>query len=190
MKRKLFTALTYSALLMGLTACDSNEKTATESKTSEPTYKKEETKPKGKLTFKDMTTDQYLQNYNRIKDELAGKGIQVLPFNLELDESTETQRFYYSKAEDTTAQSIWVSVDLREDGKTIDSMYYIGELNINTIKAMIKATGVTWSDKLEKMVKGKESNKDSGNMVVDGVKILISRSNTNIYVSIAAPPSL
>ncbi|MFE8094020.1 hypothetical protein [Bacillus toyonensis] len=69
-------------------------------------------------------------------------------------------------------------------------MYYIGELNINTIKAMIKATGVTWSDKLEKMVKGKESNKDSGNMVVDGVKILISRSNTNIYVSIDAPPSL
>nr|MCX3324301.1 hypothetical protein [Bacillus paranthracis] len=79
MKRKLLTALTCSALLMGMAACSSNEKTTTESKQSEPTYKKEEKKTKEKLAFQDMTTDQYLQNYNKIKDELAGQGIQILP---------------------------------------------------------------------------------------------------------------
>lgn len=190
MKRKLLTALTCSALLMGLAACGSNQKTAIESTSSEPTYKKEETNPKEKLAFKDMTTDQYLQNYNKIKDELAGQGIQVLPFNLELDESTETQRFYYPKAEDTTSESKWVTTYLRRDGKTIDSMFYIGEPDINTVKAMIKATGVTWSNKLDKMVEEKEPNKDSKNMLVDGIKILISESPNNIYVSIDAPPSL
>ncbi|KLA04045.1 hypothetical protein B4153_5910 [Bacillus cereus] len=189
MKRKLLTTLACSALLMGMAACSSNEKTTTESKSTEPTYKKEETKSKGKFAFQDMTTDQYLQNYNKIKDELAGQGIQILPFNLELEEDTKTHRFYYTKAEDTTSEAKWVSVNLRRDGKTIDSMLYNGAPDLNTIKAMIKATGVTWSDKLEKMVEGKESNKDSENMMIDGVRISITGSPTDIYVSIDAPPS-
>ncbi|MDA1529428.1 hypothetical protein [Bacillus cereus group sp. TH260-2LC] len=190
MKRKLLTALTCSALLMGMAACSSNEKNTTESKPSEPKYKKEEMKPKEKIAFKDMTTDQYLQNYNKIKDELAGQGIQILPFSLEVEESTKTYRFYYTKAEDTTSEAKWVSVNLRRDGKTIDSMLYNGAPDINTVKAMIKATGLTWSDKLDKMVEGKESNKDSENMVVDGVRISIFGSPTDINVSIDAPPSI
>lgn len=190
MKRKLLTALACSALLMGLAACGSNEKTTTESKSSEPTYKKEETKSKEKLAFKDMTTDQYLQNYNKIKDELAGQGIQILPFNFELEESTDTHRFYYTKEENfSTEKAKWVSVNLRRDGKTIESMLYNGAPDLNTIKAMIKATGVTWSDKLDKMVEGKDSNKDSENIVVDGVRISISGSPTDVYVSVDAPPS-
>lgn len=190
MKRKLLTALACSTLLMGLAACGSNEKTTTESKTSEPTYKKEEKKPKAKFAFQDMTTDQYLQNYNKIKDELAGQGIQILPFSLELEESTKTHRFYYTKAEDTTSEAKWVSVRLRRDGKTIDSMLYNGAPDLNTVKAMIKATGVTWSDKLDKMVEGKDSNKDSENLTVDGVRISIFGSPENINVSVDAPPSI
>ncbi|MCC2507628.1 MULTISPECIES: hypothetical protein [Bacillus cereus group] len=191
MKSKLLTALACSALFMGMTACGSNEKTTTESKSSEPAYKKEETKPKEKLAFQDMTTDQYLKNYNKIKDELAGQGIQILPFNLELEESTKTHRFYYTKEEDYgKTDTKWVSVSLRRDGKTIDSMLYNGAPDLNTIKAMIKATGLTWSDKLDKMVEGKESNKDSENIVVDGVRISIFGSPTDINVSIDAPPSI
>ncbi|PFY39133.1 hypothetical protein COL50_25240 [Bacillus toyonensis] len=191
MKHKLLTALTCSALLIGMAACSSNEKTTTESKQSEPTYKKEEKKTKGKFAFQDMTTDQYLKNYNKIKDELAGQGIQILPFNLELEESTNTHRFYYTKEEDyAKTDTKWVSVSLRRDGKTIDSMLYNGAPDLNTIKAMIKATGLTWSDKLDKMVEGKESNKDSENITVDGVRISIFGSPTDINVSIDAPPSI
>lgn len=62
MKEKLLTVLTCSALLMGMVACNWDEKTTTESKSSEPTYKKDETKPKGRLAFQDMTTDQSLRN--------------------------------------------------------------------------------------------------------------------------------
>ncbi|PFB77591.1 hypothetical protein CN286_17125 [Bacillus anthracis] len=190
MKRNLLTALACSALLMGMAACSSNDKTVTESKSSEPAYKKEETKTKEELAFQDMTTDQYLKNYNKIKDELAGQGIQILPFNLELEESTNTHRFYYTKEEDNAkTDTKWVSVNLRRDGKTIDSMLYNGAPDLNTIKAMIKATGVTWSDKLEKMVEGKESSKDSENIMVDGVRISIFGSPTDINVSIDAPPS-
>lgn len=39
MKHKLLTALTCSTLLMGMAAFSSNEKTTTESKQYEPTYK-------------------------------------------------------------------------------------------------------------------------------------------------------
>ncbi|WP_286099374.1 hypothetical protein [Bacillus mycoides] len=69
-------------------------------------------------------------------------------------------------------------------------MLYNGAPDLNTIKAMIKATGLTWSDKLDKIVEGKESNKDSENMVVDGVRISIFGSPTDINVSIDAPPSI
>ncbi|MCI0767402.1 hypothetical protein [Bacillus sp. TL12] len=190
MSKKLLTVFACSALLMGLTACGSEEKASSEQKTTEPTYQKEKELPKKNIALKDMTTDKYLQNYNKIKDELASQGIQVLPFNLELEESTKTHRFYYTKAEDNTTEAKWVSVNLRRDGKTIDSMLYNGAPDLNTIKAMIKATGVTWSDKLDKMVEGKESNKDSENIVVDAVRISISGSPTNINVSIDAPPSI
>ncbi len=44
-------------------------------------------------------------------------------------------------------------------------MLYNGAPDINTIKAMIKATGLTWPDKLDKMVEGKESNKISSNKI-------------------------
>lgn len=94
MKRILLTVLTYSTLLMGMATCSSNEKTTTESKPSEPVYKKEDTKPKEKLACQDITTDQYLQNYNRNKSELVYLVIQILRFNLKLEESAKTYCFY------------------------------------------------------------------------------------------------
>lgn len=191
MRKKLLTILTCSAMLTGLSACDSSENATTKSIKTEPTYEKkkeEKQEPKKKATFKDMTTDQYLQNYNKIKEELVAQGIEILPFNFEFQESTKTYRFYYTKEEDfATTDAKWVSVGLRRDGKTIDNLVYNGAPDMNTIKAMIKATGVTWSDKLEKMVEGKESNKESDKMEVDGVQISIFGSPTNINVMVNSP---
>ncbi|PRT05256.1 hypothetical protein C6352_26650 [Bacillus thuringiensis] len=42
---------------------------------------------------------------------------------------------------------------------------------------------------IDKMVEGKESSKDSENITVDGVRISIFGSPTDINVSIDAPPS-
>ncbi|PEB52493.1 hypothetical protein COO03_11975 [Bacillus sp. AFS098217] len=191
MHKKLLTFLVCSALLMGLTACGSNEKTTSESNKSEPTYQKEKEQPKKKLAFKDMTTDQYLQNYNKIKDELAGQGIEILPFNFEYEESAKTHRFYYTKDENMSKEDAkWVSVHLRRDGKTIDGLMYNGAPEINTIKAMVKATGITWSEKLDKMIEGKESNKEKEEITVDGVRINIFGSPTDITVMVDSPKSL
>ena len=44
-------------------------------------------------------------------------------------------------------------------------MLYNGAPDINTIKAMIKATGLTWPDKLGKMVDVKESIKINSNKI-------------------------
>ncbi|MEH6891481.1 hypothetical protein V7024_17650 [Bacillus sp. JJ864] len=191
MNKKILTALACSAVILGLSACNSNEKTTSEQKKNEPTYQKEKESPKQKVAFKDVTTDQYLQNYNKSKDELAGQGIEILPFKFEFEESTKTYRFYYTKEDDYgKGGAKWVTVGLRRDGKTIDHLIYNGAPDINTIKAMVKATGVTWSDKLEKMIEGKESNKERDEMKVDGVQISIFGSPTDINVMVNAPMNL
>lgn len=191
MGKKLLAVLTCSAMLVGLSACGSSEKTTTEQKKSEPSYQKEKEEPKKKVAFKDMTTDQYLQNYNKIKDELAGQGIEILPFNLELEKDTNTYRFYYTKKEDyANSGAKWVSVTLRRDGKTMDGVMFNGAPDINTIKAMVKATGITWSDQLDKIIEGKESNKEKDEITVDGVRISIFGSPTDITVMVDAPKSL
>ena len=79
---------------------------------------------------------------------------------------------------------------LRRNDKTIENILYNGAPDLNTVKVIILATGVKWSDKLDKMVQGKESNKDCGNIVVDGVRISIFGNSTDINLSIDAPPSI
>lgn len=59
-----------------------------------------------------------------MEDRLTDQGDQILSFNLELEESAKTQFLYYTKAEDTTSETTWVSVNLRRDGETFDSMLY------------------------------------------------------------------
>ncbi|MDC7972445.1 MULTISPECIES: hypothetical protein [Bacillus] len=81
-------------------------------------------------------------------------------------------------------------MSLRRDDKTINSILYNSAPDLNTVKAMIKATGLTWSDKLDRMVEGNESNKDSNKIVVDAVKISIFGTPTTINVSIDAPASI
>lgn len=79
---------------------------------------------------------------------------------------------------------------LRRNDKTIENILYNGAPDLNTVKVIILATGVKWSDKLDKMVQGKESNKDCENIVVDGVRISIFGNSTDINLSIDAPPSI
>ncbi|MED4731726.1 hypothetical protein P9597_27055 [Aneurinibacillus migulanus] len=181
--KKYLVLLVALLLIAGLAMFGANEKTNASKSSSKHEKKQEETK--SKLTFTDMTTDQYLGNYNKIKNELAGKNIEILPFKLELEKDTNYYRFYYPKEEKyIKGKAKWVSVMLKRDGKTLDGLMYNGAPDLNTIKAMIQATGVTWSEQLDQFIKEKGANQVSEEIQVDGVRISIKRNPGDINVMV------
>ncbi|MFF0829497.1 hypothetical protein ACFYU8_21230 [Brevibacillus sp. NPDC003359] len=136
-------------------------------------------------SFKEMTTDTYLSNYNKIKEELAVKGILALPFQLELDKQTNYYRFYYPKqGSAANEKSIWVSVMLSGDQKTINGIMYEGIPDLHTVKAMIQATGLTWTPELDKFIADTNIAKTPKEMVVSGVKIKIEGTSAKIKVMV------
>lgn len=178
-------------LVTGLAVFGVNEKTdaSIENKnlplptSPQPNLELEEGKKTG--TYKQMTTDEYLNRYNKLKTELAGKGIKVLPFTLEVEKKTNFYRFYYPKKQKYTKEEAkWVSVMLKSDGKTIDGLMFQGTPDFPTIKAMIEATGIVWSTQLDQLLTGGGTAKSSEEMKVDGVKISIKRESSGITVMV------
>ncbi|MFA4136294.1 MULTISPECIES: hypothetical protein [unclassified Brevibacillus] len=138
-------------------------------------------------SFKQMTTDTYLSQYNKIKEDLAVKGIHTLPFQLELDKQTNYYRFYYPKQENAANEkAIWVSVMLSGDQKTIDGIMYEGVPDVHTVKAMIQATGLTWSPELDQFVAVTNIAKTPKEMVVSDVKVTIE--GTSAYIKVMVDP--
>ncbi|MED1948878.1 MULTISPECIES: hypothetical protein [Brevibacillus] len=136
-------------------------------------------------SFKEMTTDTYLSHYNKIKEDLAVKGIHPLPFQLELDKQTNYNCFYYPKHQNAASKkTIWVSVMLSGDQKTIDGIMYEGVPDIHTVKAMIQATGLTWTPELDQFIALTNVAKTPKEMVVSDVKITIEGTSAQIKVMV------
>ncbi|PGZ06878.1 hypothetical protein COE30_19975 [Bacillus cereus] len=114
MKRKLLTALACSALLMGMVACSSNEKTTTESKPKQEENVQEKTKVQ---TIQKQQKDSYvvseddlskaaqsigeIQNEQTINDMLIHMSLQKLTFNgnnLHVPGTRDVGRFQMTKA--------------------------------------------------------------------------------------------
>ncbi|GEC90843.1 hypothetical protein [Brevibacillus brevis] len=136
-------------------------------------------------SFKEMTTETYLSNYNKRKEELAVKGIHTLPFQLELEKKTNFYRFYYPKQENTANEkAIWVSVMLSGDQKTINGIMYEGVPDVHTVKAMIQATGLTWTPELDQFIAVTNVAKTPKEMVVSDVKVTIEGTSEQIKVMV------
>lgn len=160
----------------------SNQTTAIESTISQ---EKKQEAIQSASAFKEMTTDTYLSHYNKIKDELATKGIHTLPFELELEKKTNFYRFYYPKQENVANEkAIWVSVMLSGDQKTMDGIMYTGAPDFHTVKAMIQATGLTWTPELDQFIAEKNFAKTPKEMVVSDVKITIEGTAGQIKVMV------
>ncbi|RGP96491.1 hypothetical protein [Bacillus sp. ISO11] len=146
---------------------------------------KEPVDVKEKVALKHMTAEEYLKNYNKIKSTVSTQGIEILPFNLELEKKSNTYRFYYPKEVDKSDQDMkWVSVMLGENGKVIDGIMYTGYADIPTIKAMIQATNITWTNKLDQLI-GSIGNEDfSKTLEIEKVKLSVKGNSKNIKVMI------
>ncbi|TPG89187.1 hypothetical protein EEL32_06955 [Brevibacillus laterosporus] len=188
--KKYMALLVALFVVIGLTVFGANEKTdasieKTDISIDSPKSEMKQEEVKSTSAFKDMTTEEYLSRYNKLKKELASKGIEVLPFTLELEKNSNFYRFYYPKKEKYTKEEAkWVSVMLKRDGKTIDGLMYKGTPDLHTIKAMIQATGIAWSDQLDQLIKGGSTAESFKEMKVDGVKISIKRESSGITVMV------
>ncbi|MCM3145188.1 hypothetical protein [Brevibacillus sp. MER 51] len=136
-------------------------------------------------SFKEMSTDTYLSHYNKIKEDLAVKGIHTLPFQLERDQQTTYYRFYYPKQENAASEkAIWVSVMLSGDQKTIDGIMYEGVFDVHTVKAMIQATGLAWTPELDQFIAVTNIAKTPKEMVASDVKVTIEGTPAQIKVMV------
>lgn len=132
-----------------------------------------------------LSTSYNLSHYNKIKEDLAVKEIHTLPFQLELDKQTNYYRFYYPKQENAASEkAIWVSVMLGGDQKTIDGIMYEGVPDVHTVKAMIQATGLTWTPELDQFIALANVAQTPKEMVVSDVKVTIEGTPAQIKVMV------
>lgn len=179
MNKKLLVALGCSTLLMGLTACADSEKTTkTENKKVEANAQSSKETSTKKVPLQGMTTGHYLNNYNKIKTDLNKQNIAVPPFEFKKIGDDYT---LYSTENKKPNESGYTQVTLGLDkDNTIYQMSYTGPIELNTIKAMIEATGIKWSDNLEQMIKSKGTEKDRIN--IDGLNIYISTREAGVHI--------
>ncbi len=78
----------------------------------------------------------------------------------------------------------WISVMLGESGKIINGIMYTGYADIPTIKAMIQATNITWTNELDQLI-GSIGNEDfSKTLEIEKVKLSVKGNSKNIKVMI------
>ncbi|MEJ1518180.1 hypothetical protein R3O67_33935 [Bacillus cereus] len=166
MSKKLLSALTCGAIVLGLAACGSEEKTATNSspKTEEPT-KQKENNSSTKTVIEDsknavgLTPEQYIKNYNKIKDEFAKERVKLLPFE---NVKTDNGPVLYTVPGLKDNQPGYTRIDYRtsRDNKTISNIQYIGPIEeMSTIQAMVEATGMPWDAEVSQLIESKGQSK-------------------------------
>ncbi|MGX5609573.1 hypothetical protein ACWKTZ_24685 [Bacillus cereus] len=187
MSKKLLSALTCGAIVLGLAACGSEEKTTTNSspKTEEPT-KQKENNSSTKTVIEEtkytagLTPEQYLKNYNKIKDRFAKEKVKLLPFE---DVKTDNGPVLYTVPGIKDNQPGYTRIDYRttRDNKTISNIQYIGSMEeMSTIQAMVEATGMPWDAEVSQLVESKGQSKEG--IKKNGWSISVDKSVVGVRV--------
>ncbi|MCU7666789.1 hypothetical protein [Bacillus thuringiensis] len=188
MSKKLLSALTCGAIVLGLAACGSEEKTATNSsqKTEEPT-KQKENNSSTKTVIEDsknavgLTPEQYLKNYNKVKDRFAKEKVKLLPLE---DVKTEYGPVLYitTGLEEKQPGYTRVTYHINRDEKTIGHIEYVGPMDeMSTIQAMVEATGMPWDAEVSQFVESKGKSKKY-EIQKNGWKINVDKSVGGVRV--------
>ncbi|MDA1652704.1 MULTISPECIES: hypothetical protein [unclassified Bacillus cereus group] len=174
MNNKLLLTLSCSVLFMGLAACDSEPKKEEVKQTTAPSSNSEnqpratrngvpedwtddskgttETKEKQetKTPFKKVSMDQYLKNYNKIKEKMKKEGKEIFPFVYD----KETGTVYSTKSKTEYQKNGYTQVEVySNDAHEVVHIFYTGNVtDMNTIQAMTEATNIKWTKEMENMV--------------------------------------
>lgn len=167
MSKKLLSALTCGAIVIGLAACGSEEKTTTNSspKTEEPT-KQTENNSSTKTVSEEaknavgLSPEQFVKNYNKIKGEFAKEKVKLLPLEYNKDDRTMV---LYTTPGLKDNQLGYTNIDYRTErsGKTLSNVQYIGPMEeMSTIQAIVEATGMPWDAEVSQLVESKGQSKE------------------------------
>ncbi|GAB6428189.1 hypothetical protein bcgnr5372_38980 [Bacillus luti] len=193
MNKKLVSVLTCGVLAMGLVGCGSEEKTATNSAPKNEEQTKQQGNTSSTKTVSEeskngvsLTPEEYIKNYNKVKDRFAKEKVKLLPLEYNKD---DTMGVFYTTPGLKREQMGFTHVDYhpnRKD-KTISDIQYHGPMEeMSTIQAIVEATGMPWDAEVSQLVESKgQSNSNqsirkkgwsiSAEKSVIGVKVLLVR---------------
>ena len=160
MNNKLLLTLSCSVLFMGLAACDSEQKkeevkpAATRNGASEDWTDNSKGKQETKAPFKKVSMDQYIKNYNKIKEKMKKEGKEIFPFEYEKQDHLVGYTVYStrSKTEYQSKGYTEVEIYLNDDREVVRISYKGNVTDMNTIQAMTEATNIKWTKEMENLV--------------------------------------
>ncbi|PER24673.1 hypothetical protein CN490_22990 [Bacillus cereus] len=160
MNSKLLLTLSCSVLFMGLAACDSEQKkeevkqAATRNGASEDWTDNSKGKQETKAPFKKVSMDQYIKNYNKIKEKMKKEGKEIFPFEYEKQDHLVGYTVYStrSKTEYQSKGYTEVEIYLNDDREVVRISYKGNVTDMNTIQAMTEATNIKWTKEMENLV--------------------------------------
>ncbi|WMY18300.1 hypothetical protein P3F89_27280 (plasmid) [Bacillus tropicus] len=169
MNNKLLLTLSCSVLFMGLAACDSEPKkeevkqAATRNGASEDWTDNSKDKQETKDPFKKVSMDQYIKNYNKIKEKMKKEGKEIFPFEYEKQDHLVGYTVYStrSKTEYQSKGYTEVEIYLNDDREVVRISYKGNVTDMNTIQAMTEATNIKWTKEMENLVLAKQRHSNS-----------------------------
>ncbi|EOS8270867.1 TPA: hypothetical protein ACTZ3L_003756 [Bacillus cereus] len=168
MNNKLLLTLSCSVLFMGLAACDSEPKkeevkqATTRNGASEDWTDNSKDKQETKSTFKKVSMDQYIKNYNKIKEKMKKEGKETFPFEYEKQDHLVGYTVYSTKSKTEYQSKGYTEVEVYlNDAREVVRISYKGNVtDMNTIQAMTEATNIKWTKEMENLVLARQRHSD------------------------------
>lgn len=132
--------------------------------------KKGTTETKGKqetnVPFKKVSMDQYIKNYNKIKEKMKKEGKEIFPFEYEKQDHLVGYTVYSTKSKTEYQKNGYTKIDVYlNDEREVVHISYAGNVtDMNTIQAMTEASNIKWTKEMENMVLARKRNTDGINM--------------------------
>lgn len=133
-------------------------------KEMEERTKKGTTETKGKqetnVSFKKVSMDHYIKNYNKIKEKMKKEGKETFPFVYEKQDHLVGYTVYSTQSKTEYQKNGYTKVEVYlNNAREVVRIYYVGNVtDMNTIQAMTEATNIKWTKEMENMVLARQKH--------------------------------
>uniref|UniRef100_UPI003D98C0D3 hypothetical protein n=1 Tax=Bacillus wiedmannii TaxID=1890302 RepID=UPI003D98C0D3 len=102
-------------------------------------------------TFKKVSMDQYIKNYNKIKEKMKKEGKEIFPFEYEKQDHLVGYTVYSTQSKTEFQKNGYTKVEVfLNDAREVVRISYAGNVtDMNTIQAMTEASNIKWTKEME-----------------------------------------
>ncbi|BCC10500.1 MULTISPECIES: hypothetical protein [Bacillus cereus group] len=106
--------------------------------------------------------DQYIKNYNKIKEKMKKEGKETFPFEYEKQDHLVGYTVYSTKSKTEYQSKGYTEVEVYlNDAREVVRISYKGNVtDMNTIQAMTEATNIKWTKEMENLVLARQRHSD------------------------------